>query len=279
MKADIPLLSHILGLLAAFLGNAVQALGFVLQKMGVTWLGRKGLKDKAFRRDRFLWMLGFTAINIVPIFQFLALASISTAALSSMTGICVVLTVFFSRILLGARIQRSDWIWSFLILIGIGVASYFGAEGLSRGYSSLALVILSILPEAAGLPVFFVPSLRGNNRLRARWFAAIAGAASGIMIVQLKALRIDCGSEFFAYLSSPWLYLYMINGAFSLTIHQFAYKAGEMIVIAPIQFGVLVIYPVFASFFVFGSIPIPIQLLAFMAIIVSIVMIVRRHDK
>ena len=111
------------------------------------------------------------------------------------------------------------------------------------------------------------------------FIAILAGALGSINIFFLRALQIITGPKLSEWLVSPFLYLFLIAGASSAAILQFAYKDGEMSSVSPAYYGMMVLFPALMSYMVF-AVPFDIiQALAFAVIVLCVALIAGSEDR
>ncbi len=265
-------------------GNAVLSLGNSLQKLNIGWMdgaGRGGPAAAASqgaegaRRGRSRafagWLLGFLMMNVVPVFQFIALLGLPANIVAAFAGSSVAFTAIFARFLLGERIGIRRAAWTIALFAAIAGAGLLGRGSAGdSGFSPIALWAFIGLP--AVLAAILVASrARRRGRRLAVLLAAASGCFGGYMVVAMRALQLDAGSELsFSWLSSPYLYAFLVCGFGGFSIVQLAYKDGEMARVAPALYGMQVLWPALASYFVFGSSFVALQAAAFAAVAISV---------
>jgi drug/metabolite transporter (DMT)-like permease len=271
-----------IALLMTLLCNFLLSFGFVLQKKGISWLGAKKGSYPGYARDRLLWITGLVLVNVAPIFNFFAFGTLGPQIVIAVSGLNIVFTIFLSRWLLKNRLLPSDLLFSFLIMlciIGVGLIS---DQDVSSAQVSLfwPLVFL-FFPILLLLSVFlFRKILNGHFTpiLQTALLAFIAGSMSGYMTVLMKLLRMAAANlNLIAYLASPYLYFYFLFGILSFVSISLAYKKGSIIIISPIQYGMIVLYPILSTFLIFQSPFQPVQFFLFLTIAVFVALLVRQH--
>ena len=73
------------------------------------------------------------------------------------------------------------------------------------------------------------------------------------MVFPLRALQVAASPGVAGWLSSPYFYAFLAAGCSSMIFIQAAYKDGEMAAVAPALYGMQVLWPALASYFVFGA--------------------------
>lgn len=250
----------IFGILLGILSYFLLALGFVLQKKGINIFS----KERKLC-DFILWIIGLVLININPLINFFALNMVPTYIINAISALTIVFTIILSALLLKEKIFDSDIIYIIGITIMI-VAITFNTKETTQIMPvfklSLFFALLPILLFIIILP--FILKLNKNNSLQKsknsglnNFFkviipSATSGSMAGFMVVAMKVLQLDKGLNLnIKYFSSIYLYLFLLNGLISFIAIQIAYKNGTMIMIAPLQYGFTVLYPIIISLFLF----------------------------
>jgi drug/metabolite transporter (DMT)-like permease len=275
-------------------GNLVLSLGMSLQKRHIGWIGRKpsrtpwrpahlppeGERRRAgrFYRDFAVWFLGFMLVNVVPAFQFFALMGLSTNVVAAIAGTSVAFTAILSKFLLRERLGKRRLAWTIVLFAAIAAAGFLGENGSSEldELSPGALFACLGIPLAAGIMLLALRGRLKGPRLAA-FLAAVSGSLGGFMVFPLRALQVAAGPGFSGWLSSPYLYAFLASGISGFVLTQTAYKDGEMASVAPAYFGLQVLWPALASYFVFGAKFIPAQTLAFALVALSVAFIAGFH--
>jgi Protein of unknown function (DUF803). len=278
--------SPLAAVLLAAAGAFVLSLGNTLQKRHVGWIGRTprmGLKrlvgpDRRrpgrFSRDFSLWFLGFVLVNIVPVFNYVALLGLPANVVGAGAGLSVAFTTILAKLMLKEKLGSGRLGWTLLLFGAIAAAGFLGSSGGSgeAGLSRLALLLFFFAPLAAGIVVVvFRGKLEGPRH--ATILAAISGALGGFMIFPLRALQIDAGVGLSGWLASPYLYLYLGAGIASFVLVQLAYKDGELASVAPALYGMQVLWPALATHFIFGAEFNPAQTAAFLLVAICVAFI------
>jgi multidrug transporter EmrE-like cation transporter len=171
--------------------------GYVLQKKGVSWIGYKGTKDRAFYRNLATWAAGFLLMNLYIIPNAAALKRLDPHIVSAMAGWGVIVLVFLSQALLKERMFRSDLAYTALVVAAIALLNIF--ERPETGED-----VIRIRPLIAALAVPFVLVLPGlipalSRRVRGLIFACVSGLSAGLIIVTMSH-----PPTFTCTWSSPW---------------------------------------------------------------------------
>lgn len=251
-------------------GNFLLSLGMVLQKLAVSGLTAEGARKKPPRLV-IVWGMGFILINLVPVFQYFSLKYLSTQAVGAAMGANVIFTLVLSALVLKEHITRTAAAWAAVMVLAIAAASILPQ---SSGTSfSIPFTLASGL-----IPFFFlllVPLV--SKASSASVFGATTGALNGFMVIAMKVLSTEGAFGMQGVFASPvlWGLLYFFSGFFALVFTQLAYARGPMRACAPFIYGMQVIWPVLASYFVFAAPFAPLSAAAFVLVAVSAIMIQR----
>jgi len=281
-------------------GNFLLSLGMVLQKRHVSWMGRKGQRDAAFRRDLLGWLLGFLLMNIAPVTNYFALLGLAANVVSALIGADVAFTALLVAFFLKEKLGGAEIAWTAVLFAALGLAGFRGGSP-SSGFSVPPYLLFYVLPVAVGLlallarwrlavagrkvdpaPASVAAAANPADAAKPRHgklavvFACVAGAFGGYMVLTMRALQLAAGNDFVRWLSTPYLYLYMLGGLLSFVTVQLAYKDGSMGTVSPAFYGMQVLWPALASYAVLGAAFDALQAAAFAAIALSILMISRK---
>lgn len=274
----------------AITGCFFLSLGMALQKRHVGWIGstprsapshfegterrRKG----RFFRDLSFWFLGFMLVNIVPGFQYFALTGLSTNVVGAAAGTSVAFSAILAKLMLKERLGGRRLAWTMALFAAIAAAGFLGEGGSSAAerLSPKALFAFLGLPLILGAALFASRRRFKGPRLAAA-IAAVSGCLGGFMVFPLRALQVAAGPGVAGWLTSPYLYALLVAGSSSLALIQTAYKDGEMASVAPAFYGMQVLWPALASYFVFGAKFLPAQTAAFAAVAVCVAVIAGFH--
>lgn len=277
-------------------GNFILSFGMALQKRHVGWIGRRldrrpwrsaGLLPERerrgegrFYRDFASWFLGFMLVNTVPAFQYFALMGLSTNVVGAAAGTSVAFTAILAKLLLKESLGKRRLAWTIALFAAIAAAGLLGEGGSSAAarLSSKALFVFLGLPLAAGIALFAARGRLKGPRLAAA-IAAVSGCLGGFMVFPLRALQVATSPGVAGWLSSPYFYAFLAAGCSSMIFIQAAYKDGEMAAVAPALYGMQVLWPALASYFVFGAKFLPAQTIAFASVAVCVAVIAGMHPQ
>ena len=305
-------MSPIPAIIIGLSGNFLLSLGMVLQKRHVAWMGRRGRRDAAFRRDLLGWLLGFVLMNVAPVTNYFALLGLAANVVSALIGADVAFTALLVAFFLKERLGGAELAWTAVLFVALGVAGFRGGSP-SSGFSVSPYLVFYVLPVAVGLvallfrwrraagraagpassgaaaaaiartaeaPANAAPAVAASAKSRhgklAVVFACVAGAFGGYMVLTMRALQLAAGNDIIRWLSTPYLYLYVLGGILSFVMVQLAYKDGSMGTVSPAFYGMQVLWPALASYAVLGAAFDALQAAAFAAIALSILMISRK---
>lgn len=253
----------IVGVLLAFLAYFLLALGFVFQKKGI-----KIFSNEKKASDYIFWISGLILININPILNFFALKFVPSFIVNAISALTIVFTLILSFIFLKEKLFKSDWFYIIDITLAIFLITFVTKDFIQNSFIPGSAIFFAFLPIGIFIFVLIFGHLMSKGKLFSQGSmpafvnsmikviipASTSGAMAGFMVVAMKLLQIDKGANFsILYLSSLYLYLFLLNGLISFIAIQIAYKNGSMIMIAPLQYGLTVVYPIIASLFIFNE--------------------------
>jgi drug/metabolite transporter (DMT)-like permease len=254
----------------ALASNVVLSLGMLLQKKYVAVFGTKDRRSAAFRRDLLGWILGFLLMNLAPIPRFFALQGLPINVVNAFVGSNVAFTAIMAVFILKERMTRPQILWSAFLLAALALAAARGGSPESA-LDRPSLIFFFALPLVLGALCMLLRRRKPSREL-AILFAVSSGAFGGYMNLPMKAVQsggLDIATLVF------FVGLYIVAGALSFVLIQFAYKDGEMSAVSPAMYGLQVLWPALASFWVFRSLFDPVQVLALVAIALGVLMIAK----
>lgn len=261
-------------LVAAALAYTFLAFGLVLMKKGIGWIGRKGPRDGAYRKDLAVWLAGFVLSNVYIVPSAMALKALDPHIVASFAGWGVAVMVGLAAWILGERVSRSGAGFAALIAAAIVLLGVFERGGGGDDLRAGPFALLALLPFAALLPA---AAPQAPARLKALVYAAVSGASAGMIVVTMKILVRLYGFRVAGYFASPYLYVYL---AFSLTAFlalQLAYKRAGLMSVGPLQYATAIAYPFLASVAVFGARLHALQWAALAVLVVGVAGILRKR--
>jgi drug/metabolite transporter (DMT)-like permease len=266
-------LDPVLAALSALCGNFILSLGMVLQKGHVQWIGFKGRKSSAWRRDVLGWSAGFMLMNLAPIGNYAALFGLPANVVSALMGSNVAFTAVLAALVLHEKIGARRLVWSGLLFVGLAAAG-LRSEAPGAALVLPAFWLFAALPAAFGL---FAAAARAKMRgsALAAFIAAASGCLGGSMVLSMRALQVGAAPSLAGWLASPFLYTYFFEGLLSFFLVNLAYKDGEMSLVSPAYYGMQVLWPAVASYAVLGAAFDPLQATAFAVIAFAVLMISR----
>ncbi len=267
-------MSKAIAALLAFTAYAVLSAGMVLMKKGIAWIGHKGPKDEAWRRDLRTWIAGFLLSNLYVVPSLMALSTLTPHVVAAFAGSGVVVLILLASVVLGEKLHRSDIFYTAAVFLSIVLLNIYEPP---PGKGSLNIPLL-VAASAFPLFLFAMAFAKGISRpARAVMFASISGTSTGIIIVLMKALVGIHGFRIGEYLLSPYVYLYLFFSLTAFIALQLAYRIESMMRTGPVQYGSSIVYPAVCSALVFGNVVRPIQIAALAAIILAVAGILRKH--
>lgn len=261
-------------LASAALAYTLLALGLVLMKKGVGWIGHKGPKDGAFRKDLAVWLAGFLLSNLYIVPSAAALKALSPHIVASFAGWGVVVMVGLAALALGERLFVSDLAFTALVAAAIVFLSIYESGGEGDLLRSGPFAAAALLPFV----VLALAALRSASPgLKASLFAAVSGASAGMIVVTMKVLVRLYGFRVVDYFASPYFYLYLAFSLAGFLTLQLAYKRAGLMRVGPVQYSVSIAYPVLGSLVVFGARLHPVQWAALACLLLAVAGILRKR--
>lgn len=247
----------IVGILLGILAYFLLALGFVFQKKGIAIFSKERKVS-----DYIFWISGLVLININPLINFFALNLVPSYVINAISALTIVFTIILSAALLKEKLYASDFVYIFAITFMIAAIT-MKTKDVSQNIPPLSsCLFFALLPII--LFTLLLPFRHLVSKAKSLKYASMptlinviipsitSGAMAGFMVIAMKLLQLDKGQNLsISYLSSLYLYLFLLNGLISFIAIQIAYKNGSMIMIAPLQYGFTVLYPIIASLFLF----------------------------
>lgn len=267
-------MSIVINVLLSMLGFSVFSAGIVLTKAGSTWFKWPGRKDRSFYKALGIWLLGFMLYNVAVVPNLIASRDLPPHIISAISGWGIPAVVLLSAWLLKEKLFVSDLVNALIMFAAIIVLSLSDRTGTATSIDQTAFYVLLGLPLVLLLPL---PFFRKNARLLAILLAVFAGSAGGLALVIMNIVVKSMGFDIFSYLDSPWPYLYILVSVTQFIGMQLAMRFGSMILIGPLQYALMILYPVAASFFVFHAPLGLIQLAMILVIVGCCVLILRKH--
>ncbi len=271
-------MSVLLACVLALMGNFLLSLGMVLQKKNVSWIGATDKKTREYHNALSGWLVGFVLMNIQPIFNYLALMGVDANVVSALIGANVAFTAILATTMLHEKLGHARLVYIILLFAAMALAGARGAvvgrHGGAEAFNTAMFYLFFALPIVA-VGIVLLVRIRKPGRGLAVLIAGIAGGVGGYTVLSMRAVQLSAGNNIGAWFLTPYLYTYLATGIISFLSIQVAYKDGEMQTVAPAYYGMQVIWPAVASYFVLGSVFDPLQALAFICIAFCIVMISR----
>jgi drug/metabolite transporter (DMT)-like permease len=263
-----------LSLAAAAAAYTLLALGLVLMKKGIGWIGHKGPKDRGFRTSLAVWLSGFLLSNLYVVPAAAALGTLSPHVVASFAGWGVAVMVVLAAWVLGERLFASDLAFTALIAAAIVLLNIYEGADAGNVPRSAPFATVAILPFLALLPAF---TKSARPRLKALLFAAVSGALAGLIVVTMKVLVRLHGFQIVRYPGSLYFYLYLLFSVAAFLALQLAFKRAGLMRVGPVQYSASIVYPVLGSLLVFGARLHPVQWAALACLILAVAGILRRR--
>lgn len=234
--------------------------GLALMKKGVSWMGWRGERSRAYYRNLAWWVSGFILMNIYGIPSAVALKHLPPHIVAACAGWGIVTLVFLSRIVLNEKLDRADIVYSILIVAGITLLNFFELPDPGQSADASALLMLCAIPLflfiAGFIPRLFPRVGTGcrygcTSRVKTVLFASVSGMSAALMVVFLKLLVLEYQYRIGLYFQSLHLYGYAGFALLSFIALQMALKNGPMMAAGPVQYSATILFPVPAAVWVF----------------------------
>lgn len=231
-------------------GYTLFAFGNVLQKKGVSCLRWKGDRDEKFRTNLITWLSGMFLTYILSMIPTgIASKNLPPYVVSAVSGLNISLVIILSYFILKEKLYTSDLIYSGIIFVCIFLTGIAQQEYSFNGINEMALYLFIFVPFILLIPAF---SKFTDKKAKAILFACFGGIGDGLAVVLINLCVKEFGTSVMGYLTSPYLYIYVFIGIATATSLQFAFKNGELVMVAPIQSSINIIYPIICSYFIFN---------------------------
>ncbi len=260
-KQGVKVMSLLIGMILAFLGQTTINLGFVLQKKGVkdlqVLLNLKKPSNKVLLSSK-TWLLGLFITVFGGLFNFLALSEVSVLIVQAFLGIGIALVPIFSYWLLKESITRRDLLGLGAVIIGIIILvvalqsvrmmmmniSIFKERMLGMNSLLYHLALIGFLIAAwLGLTV--------KARKLGVLFGILSGMAAGYAQVMTRPLAVNTLDDITLTLTDPLAWLLGLSvvtlQAASIIIMQSGFKRGNAAEVVISYNGLALLVPVTAS--------------------------------
>ncbi len=228
----------------AFCAYGSLGTGNVLMKKGIGWIGWKGPKNRDFFFSLLIWSLGFIIMNASGIFTALAVKRLTPEEASIFAGLGILIMIFLAKLMLGEPLYSSDTIGAILIVCSISLLGLFPHQKNIEIWSNPNGFILSAILL---IPFFFLIMGLISKTRAVFFFALCSGQSSGILVILLKILVARHEYQISVYFSSVFLYLYVVFAILALISLQMALKRGQLMIVGPLQYSSLILYPAVSS--------------------------------
>jgi len=272
--------STVLGICMSFVGNFINSVGYILQKIGYRHLLDKQEENpEASITSEPYWIIGFVTYAVGSLTHGAALGFASQALLVPMEGVTLVANAFLAPIFLGEKLGKMELIGSAVCCVGIVTTvlfgpnseQEFGTDDLLELYVTVQFIIYGTLQIGAGVACWValkaVKIVNENEGVeydgtdgtmekpRARRSAllhvGIAGVLAAFNVLFLKTVSTvllnspEPASERFA---KPWPYMFIVLFAgcnFSMEVwKQRALQQFESVYIVPVFQAALIVLAV-----------------------------------
>lgn len=243
-QSSQPLTQPIMPLLTALFftlcAHGALGAGNVLMKKGIGWLGPKENRQDHFRRDFLYWLMGFLILNSSGVFMALAVKGLSPHLVTAFAGFGILVMILLARAILREPLYQGDFIGSGLIILSLLILGLVIKPELTDIWQAPSAWGLGIILTT---PILFLLAGILKPKISARSLALCSGQSSGIMVILLKILVARHGYAIDAYFTSVFAYLYLFFAILALVSLQLALKKGPMMLVGPLQYGSIILFP------------------------------------
>ncbi len=264
----------ILGLAAGITASVLLNVGKGVQKQKVEVL-KKGWQMFApiHRRNFLIWLVGISMTVAASVFYSLSLKLTDKSSLvASLNGVGLIGLVLYAWLVLKERVGAREVFSSLLIIAGTGTISYFN-QPLSAAqhyqlanfiYTGSALLIFFAAIAVAGLKF---PKFYGFS------FGLIAGSLIGLAMILGDMALVKSQGNFFGQFKNVYLYLAMLSATSALILTQVAFLKGTAMLVVPTINSFIILTPLLAEYFTFGTRLDAIQYLGVAVIVTGVIIL------
>lgn len=231
-----------LGLLLGLLSYMLVNLGMGVQKQGADVLSHLKVALKTARNRKLLavWSLGTAMTTLAVLVQFKALELAPASVVASFGGFGLATLVVYSAFVLREPIGGHEKAAIALIVLGTGIAGYFGSG--TEGRSVVRLVPLAIycLSVCAVMAAGTWWALSRRREAAGLCLALASGVLGGLAVMLQKAVaaRSAAGAEGLADQASrmavdPLLWLFVVGTTAAFVVMQLSFQYDRAVVIVP----------------------------------------------
>lgn len=273
-----------LGIVLGLLTYALLNVGMGVQKQGAEVLShlRTALATPRHRKLLALWGTGTAMTTLAVLVQFKALELAPASVVASFGGFGLATLVLYSAFVLREPIGRSEFLAIGLIVLGTGIAGYFGAG--EAGRPSVRLVPLAIYalslgsvmaagawwalarrPEAAGLSLALASGVLGGLAVMLQKAVAARSATGAAGLAdQASRMAVD-----------PLLWLFVVATTAAFVVMQLSFQHDRAVVIVPAYTVSSMLAPIMGAPAAFGEEMTPALLLGLALLVGGVLLLAR----
>lgn len=273
-----------LGLFLGLLSYVLVNVGMGVQKQGAEVLShpRAALRTPRNRRLLAVWSVGTAMTTLAVLVQFKALELAPASVVASFGGFGLATLVVYSSLVLREPIGRLEMAAIGLIVVGTGVAGYFGAGEADRAVVRLVPLALYCLAVIAVMGAGTWWSLARRREAAGLCLALASGVLGGLAVMLQKAVaaRSAAGAEGLADQASrmagdPLLWLFVVGTTAAFVVMQLAFQYDRAVVIVPAYTVSSMLAPIMGAPAAFDEAMTPALLMGLSLLIAGVVLLAR----
>lgn len=273
-----------LGLFLGLLSYVLVNVGMGVQKQGAEVLShpKAALRTPRNRRLLAVWGVGTAMTTLAVLVQFKALELAPASVVASFGGFGLATLVVYSAFVLREPIGRLEMAAIGLIVVGTGVAGYFGAGEAGRAVvrlGPLAVYCLAVL-VVMGAGTWWALALR--REAAGLCLALASGVLGGLAVMLQKAVaaRSAAGAEGLADQASrmavdPLLWLFVVGTTAAFVVMQLSFQYDRAVVIVPAYTVSSMLAPIMGAPAAFDEAMTPALLVGLSLLIAGVLLLAR----
>lgn len=212
-----------------------------------------------------IWLLGGVLAVAGALLRWQAFSGADVSLLKPLTNINILVVVIIGVILLGEKINLTEWAGIAALLLGVLVISLVAEEHVVIAYNLPWFIISSIICLLlVGFFILIGSQLGRSTREKELFFALGAGTLYGIATVFLKAMTIEV-IQILGYfnvlnplvllvlISRGSFWLYVLSSVVAYFLLQCAYSHRRASVAFPVNNSLSTLVPIIIALLVFGE--------------------------
>ncbi len=230
------------GLGAALLAALAYGTGTVMQAIAVQRMARlpQGARLGARIRAGSLYGLGLSVDGAGFVAALLAFRSLPLFLVESAVASSVAVTALLSVLVLHIRLQRTEWLALFGVVVGLALLGSSAQAGPASAVGSRAGWLL--LGATIIVCALLVWGLRDRQELRASLLLSVtAGLGFGVLGVAARVIVVP--HHWWQLLGDPTLWSLLVGGGLAIIGYGYALDRGRVTTVAAVTFAVETVAP------------------------------------